>query len=189
MDWCCQATGNYLDQCWPRFMSPYNATRPQCVKKTKWHEKISIIFKVKYNVSILTFNICLIQLMCVHTQSGCIGGSVPHFELLPRFNILDGTEVDIDAVLISHQVLLSPVLRRTYKHHPVTFVLVCALEVGDVSTCSLHLQCNKDSLNSLRPSDAIWRHRSWSTLAQVMACCLTAPSHYLNQCWLIISKV
>ena len=23
-----------------------------------------------------------------------------------------------------------------------------------------------------------------STLAQVMACCLTAPSHYLNQCWL-----
>ena len=31
--------------------------------------------------------------------------------------------------------------------------------------------------------------RSWSTLAQVMACCLTAPSHYLNQCWLIISTV
>ena len=31
--------------------------------------------------------------------------------------------------------------------------------------------------------------RSGSPLAQVMACCLTAPSHYLNQCWLIISKV
>ena len=43
--------------------------------------------------------------------------------------------------------------------------------------------------NSLRPSDAIWRHRSGSTLAQVMACCLTAPSHYPNQSWLIISKV
>ena len=25
-----------------------------------------------------------------------------------------------------------------------------------------------------------------STLAQVMACCLAAPSHYLNQCWLIM---
>ena len=36
--------------------------------------------------------------------------------------------------------------------------------------------------NSLKPSDAIWRHKSGSTLAQVMACCLTAPSHYLNQC-------
>ena len=42
---------------------------------------------------------------------------------------------------------------------------------------------------SLGPSDAIWRCRSGSTLAHVMACCLTAPSHYLNQCWLIISKV
>ena len=44
-------------------------------------------------------------------------------------------------------------------------------------------------VNSLGPSDTIWRWRSWSTLIQVMACCLTAPSHYLNQCWLIISKV
>ena len=43
-------------------------------------------------------------------------------------------------------------------------------------------------INSLWPSDAIWRQRSWSTLAQVMACCLTAPSHFLNQCWLIISE-
>ena len=39
------------------------------------------------------------------------------------------------------------------------------------------------------PTDAIWRLRSWSTLVQVMACCLTAPSHYLNRFWLIISKV
>ena len=44
-------------------------------------------------------------------------------------------------------------------------------------------------VNSLWPSDAIWRQRPGSTLAQVMACCLTAPSHYLNQCWLIISEV
>ena len=45
------------------------------------------------------------------------------------------------------------------------------------------------SFNSLWPSDTIWRHRTWSTLAQVMACCLSAPGHYLNQCWLIISKI
>ena len=44
-------------------------------------------------------------------------------------------------------------------------------------------------INSLWPSDDTWQHRSGSTLVQVMACCLTAPSHYLNQCWLIISKV
>ena len=35
--------------------------------------------------------------------------------------------------------------------------------------------------NSLWPSDAIWRYRSVSTLAQAMACSLKAPSHYLNQ--------
>ena len=46
------------------------------------------------------------------------------------------------------------------------------------------LQC----VNSLWSSDAIWQHRSGSPLAQVMACCLTAPSHYLNQCWLSLVR-
>ena len=45
------------------------------------------------------------------------------------------------------------------------------------------------TINSLWHSDAIWRLRSRSTLVHVMACCLTTASHYLNQCWLIISKV
>ena len=44
-------------------------------------------------------------------------------------------------------------------------------------------------INSLWPRDAIWRQISGSTLAEVLACCLVAPSHYLKQCWLIISKV
>ena len=44
-------------------------------------------------------------------------------------------------------------------------------------------------LNSLWPCGAIWRHRAWSTLVQVMSCFLTAPSHYLNQCWLTVSEV
>ena len=39
-----------------------------------------------------------------------------------------------------------------------------------------------NSFNSLWPSDTIWRQGSRSTLAQVMACCLMASSHYLNQC-------
>ena len=32
------------------------------------------------------------------------------------------------------------------------------------------------------PSDPIQGHRTWSILFQVMACCLMAPSNYLNQC-------
>ena len=43
--------------------------------------------------------------------------------------------------------------------------------------------------NSLWPDDAIWRYGTRSILAQVMTCCLTAPSHHLNQCWLIIREV
>ena len=56
------------------------------------------------------------------------------------------------------------------------------IELGQIALCH-------HTVNSLAPSDAIWRHRTMSTLAQVMACCLTAPSHYLNQCWLIINWV
>ena len=41
---------------------------------------------------------------------------------------------------------------------------------------------------SLVRSDTICQHRIWSTLVQVMACYLKAPSLYLNQCWLIISS-
>ena len=44
-------------------------------------------------------------------------------------------------------------------------------------------------INSVWHNDAMCRHRSGSTLVQVMAWCLTAPSHYLSQCWLIISEV
>ena len=43
--------------------------------------------------------------------------------------------------------------------------------------------------NWLGTSDAIWWHKSGSTLAQVMACCLTASSHYLNQCWFLIGEI
>ena len=43
--------------------------------------------------------------------------------------------------------------------------------------------------NILEPSHVIWQQRSRSTLARVIVCCLTAISHYLNQCWLIIIRV
>ena len=43
--------------------------------------------------------------------------------------------------------------------------------------------------NSLWLNDTMWRHRSGSTLAQAMTCCLMAPSHYLVQCCCIINEV
>ena len=44
-------------------------------------------------------------------------------------------------------------------------------------------------VNSMWPRDTAWLHRSRSTLIHVMACCLTAPSHYLNQYWLTIRRI
>ena len=40
------------------------------------------------------------------------------------------------------------------------------------------------ALNSLRPKGIINRHRSCSTLVRVRAWCLTASSHYINECCL-----
>ena len=43
-------------------------------------------------------------------------------------------------------------------------------------------------LNHVSKRGHIWQHSTGSTLTQVIACCLKAPSHYPDQCWLI-SKV
>ena len=49
----------------------------------------------------------------------------------------------------------------------------------------------RKDFSQLGHSDAIYTcmywHKSEATLAQVMACCLMAPSHFLNQCWILIS--
>ena len=65
-------------------------------------------------------------------------------------------------------------------------ILKSSLFIFPIASASF-LFWSKDK--SLWLSDAIWRHGYGSTLAQVIACCLTAPNHYLNKCWLIIVKV
>ena len=67
------------------------------------------------------------------------------------------------------------------------------IDIGGLShyviyQCLFSCKCwykNKQAtfINSLWPCDTIWWRRSQSTLAKVMACCLMAPSHDLNQCW------
>ena len=64
-----------------------------------------------------------------------------------------------------------------------------SLELRPEVASYVKLATYNQDINSMWPSKAIRRLRTEWTLAQVMACCLTAPSHYLNQCWLIISKV
>ena len=42
--------------------------------------------------------------------------------------------------------------------------------------------------NTLWFNETIWRRRNWSTLFTVTGCYLTAPSHCLQQCWIIDSE-
>ena len=75
-----------------------------------------------------------------------------------------------------------------YKHSYALFVVCSAVNFKDTSEHFRSFDSHNFTLseigdapyNSLWPRDTIWRHISRSTLAQVMACCLTAPSHYLN---------
>ena len=69
----------------------------------------------------------------------------------------------------------------TMKHdNPLVVIFVTSASI--LSTRSMRL------FDAQHPV-ALWWHRSWSTLAQVMARCLVAPSHYMNQYWLIISGI
>ena len=69
-----------------------------------------------------------------------------------------------------------------------TSLCVESLVFVTVKSHVCHDISNRNNFDPLWPSDTIWRHKSRSTLAQGMACCLTAPNHYLNQCW-VITKV
>ena len=60
--------------------------------------------------------------------------------------------------------------------------------LGLLSWCPVIKSNLCNLFNPSWPSDVIWRQGTGSTLAQEMACCLTAPSHYLNQCWPIINE-
>ena len=96
-------------------------------------------------------------------------------------------EMKVCAVHVLRNVILANI-RNTKSNLWIFFSLKFLTTISSWSARWGH-QYTFKILNSFKPSDAIWRQRTGSTLAQVMACCLTAPSHYLNQCWLIISKV
>ena len=86
---------------------------------------------------------------------------------------------------------------KTYTHSTcwtIHTMLCCLPSVLGVSLHDTIMQMKLSPLNamglnfnSLLPSDAISRYTSESTLAQVMTCCLKAPSDYwTNIDWLIV---
>ena len=108
----------------------------------------------------------------------------PHTEFQLRKNT--------DKICPPHPTIPPIYLAMGSSQETTTICEAVSIWVSATPSATHKTPCHSSSsttLNSLGPSDPIWRHRSGSTLVQVMACCLTAPSHYLNQCWLIITKV
>ena len=67
---------------------------------------------------------------------------------------------------------------------------ICEMGIWDaalkpVSQC----QFANSWFNSLGRSDAKWRYKSGSTLAQLMTFYPTASRYHLNECWLLISEI
>ena len=60
---------------------------------------------------------------------------------------------------------------------------------ADIRTGANQTLPNTERVNSVWLNDAMWRQRSESRFAQVMACCMAAPSECLNKSWFIISEV
>ena len=168
--------------------STYTTARAKCIPHSYSH---------KYSWDLSTQNItefathCFIALIKV---SKCLS---VWFHMCP----------DIAEILLWLNILCENLFYRIRRGEfllsPNTYTLVIPLGFfysAEFPTAKYILQIKRDyihkpwcnthsNINSLRHSGVIWRHRSGSTLAQEMVCCLTAPNHYLKQCWRIINKV
>ena len=111
----------------------------------------------------------------------------------PHFSQAKFLKITLDSLHWRHIVKESWINHRSGKvlawpHKPLPETIMTN-GFGDYTFKYTIISPRGQWVNSLWPSDVIWWQGSRLTLAQVMACCLTAPSHYLNQYWLIISEV
>ena len=142
-------------------LSPYGITRPQWVKTTLWIDE-----KQLFNTTRPEQDGCHFYR---HFRNHYILISIL-LNIVP-VGLIDNKSALLQVMAWCHQAA-DHYLNQWWPSSTIPFGITCSQWV-----------------NWLWPGDAIWWHRTRSTLAQVMACCLTAPSHYLNQCWLIIGEV
>ena len=55
MAWCRQAASHYLNQCWPRPMSPYGITRPQWINSLRPGDKCNGVSIVQFSQDLIQF--------------------------------------------------------------------------------------------------------------------------------------
>ena len=74
---------------------------------------------------------------------------------------------------------------------PIDFLLRAVINNACPSTL-MSMACQNGRVQIIYwmwPSDTIWAHSSGSTMAYLIASCLTSTNYYLKQCWFIISDV
>ena len=193
-----QAQFRYLDQYWQLYLMLYVSTKPQWVNKSS-ECKIYPINCAHFlsHPSLGWLFCCYFVVVARAVRSGGLGGLVLDSNLMTQWIVKSvfSTEKippmlhkfgqlscsDTSQIWVWFKGLNSYIKKITISIQQIKLMNKALI---NIPTPGL-----KAGINSLWPSDARWRHRTGSTLVQAMACCLTVPSHYLNQCWLIISNV
>ena len=162
MAWCHQAPSHDLSQCWPRYMSPYSSLG---------HNELRFYQKVVFTWVVLHFFI----LTLIHTNIFALW-----YPYLFIIQLLHGNNIFEERSVFMQKCSFC-CGKITASHHFI-FIISCW-----TNTCIEQ----KIRFNLLWPSDAMWWQMSGSILAEIeiMACCLMAPSHHLNQCQLIFCEV
>ena len=132
----------------------------------------------------------------VHGRFGTAGQRIRYWRKCYNNDLFDPKslhEHQIEQSIYKHAIKYS---RRRMKPQSWMIVFLPVVKEMHAISCNVlqHVQgavlfvCSLKKIwriNSLWSRDAIWRHRSRSTLVQIIACCLTAPCHYLKLCWII----
>ena len=139
-----------------------------------------------------------------HKQLRSVGGfsryhisSIISLHHRDKVTILYGFKLTVWAQVVLH-------LRHVYLIHVISSSTKAnkgTIYHDDAVSYSMRQNCDESDLishkllratglcNPLCPGNTIWRHKSGSALASVMACCLTTPNRSVNQGWLFTYKV
>ena len=106
--------------------------------------------------------------------------------ILPPVPVKQSWRISVKSCALSAKYCMNQSVLDQYNTANIACLGTPSRKVLAWSAAKAHPAVNYTGrINSTWPNADIWWHKSESILAQVMACCLMAPSHYLNQCWFL----
>ena len=155
---------------------------------------ILCLIRPRYNSTRLYFSLCITQL-CIHwsrIQFFNLTMSHLYFQIIHHdiFSFSSYLNSVLYIIMINLNLLVSMKAFSVPNCHQWMSCFSLSTDLKENKLKIFFLQRNTfqnlycdicSPLCSLSSGDAIWHHGTLSTLNQIMACCLMAPSHYLNQ--------